>query len=63
MSKKLIASCMFLFGMGLGISAFAGSANITPEMAQCIYDCKQAGGTQAACWACCVQKVCPEPIE
>ncbi|MBT2746378.1 MULTISPECIES: hypothetical protein [unclassified Lysobacter] len=63
MSKKLIAGCVFLFGMGLGVTAFAGSASITPEMAQCIYECKQGGGTQAYCWACCVQKQCPVPID
>lgn len=65
MSKKLMAACVFVFGMGLGVSAFAGGASITEEMAQCIYQCKLGGGTQAACWACCVNKKCvlPEPIE
>lgn len=64
MSKKLMAVCMFVFGMGLGVSAFAGGAGITEEMARCVADCKAAGGTHAACWSCCVQKICiEEPIE
>ncbi|ALN64295.1 hypothetical protein GLA29479_3442 [Lysobacter antibioticus] len=63
MSKKLIACCVFVFGMGLGLTAAAGGSSITPEMAQCIYDCKLAGNTQAYCWSCCVQKQCPIPLE
>lgn len=62
MSKKLIATCVFLFGMGLGAAATAGPG-ITEEMADCIYQCKLAGGTQTACWACCVNKQCLPPIE
>lgn len=62
MSKKLIAGCVFLFGMGLGVSAFAGSAGITQEMARCIAACELTN-THAYCWACCVQKQCPEPID
>ncbi|ALN89885.1 MULTISPECIES: hypothetical protein [Lysobacter] len=58
MSKKLIAGCVFLFGMGLGVTAFAGSANITEEMAACLAECKLTN-THAYCWACCVQKQCP----
>lgn len=65
MSKKLMAVCIFVFGMGLGAGASAGGASITPEMAQCIYECKLGGGTQTYCWACCVNGHCliPEPIE
>lgn len=65
MSKKLIAGCVFFFGMALGATAFAGGTGITEEMSRCIYSCKQGGGTQAACWACCVNRICPvvEPIE
>jgi hypothetical protein len=68
MKKNLIAASVFVLGLFLGgASAYASSANaggsspqqITPEMAACISACQAAGGTRSACWACCVQNICP----
>ncbi|MDY7232446.1 hypothetical protein [Hyalangium rubrum] len=66
MKKKLITATVFLFGLGLGgasanassLSAEANVPSITPEMAQCVYDCKAAGGSHDVCWACCVRNIC-----
>ena len=55
---KLIAAGVFMFGLGLGGTAAAGVASITPEMAQCIASCQAAGGAYTPCWNCCVRKIC-----
>lgn len=65
MKKNLIAASVFVFGLFLGgASAFASSpggsgTHITPEMAACISSCEANGGTRSACWACCVNNICP----
>jgi len=59
MSKKLIAMCVFVFGMGLAASAAA----ITPEMAQCIAEKQAQGWSQTAAWNCCVRNICPIDLE
>lgn len=61
MKMKLVTASVFLLGLGL-VGTAAGlprTTSITPEMAQCIASCQTAGGSYAACWACCVQKKCP----
>jgi hypothetical protein len=70
MKKKLITATVFVFGVVLGgvagasgITPSSTAPSITPEMAQCIHDCQAAGGTYNACWSCCVQNICPVPVE
>jgi hypothetical protein len=63
MKKNLIVASLFLFGLGLGgasarAAASAQAPSITPEMAQCIASCQDAGGTRTACWDCCVRGIC-----
>ncbi|MCY1043028.1 hypothetical protein OV208_17035 [Corallococcus sp. bb12-1] len=66
MKMKLITASVFMFGLIVGgTSATASSPSkdapvpgITQEMARCISACTSNGGTQTACWNCCVRNIC-----
>lgn len=55
MSKKLIAGCIFVFGLGLGMSAVA----LPQAGASCIASCRATGASLAYCKQCCAIGVCP----
>lgn len=70
MKKKLITATVFVFGVVLGgvagasgVTPSSTAPSITPEMAACISACQAGGGTYQACWACCVQNICPVAVD
>lgn len=55
MRRKWIVACLFVFGLGVGMSAVA----VPQAGTSCIASCRATGASLAYCQQCCAIGVCP----